>query len=94
LWKRSWRQQRNRRERSGAMTEQRLVGQRVVRIDSLAKATGQARYTADLTLPRMLYGKSLRSPHAHARILNIDTRKAERLRGVEAVVTGADAAGV
>jgi 4-hydroxybenzoyl-CoA reductase alpha subunit len=76
------------------MAEQRLVGQRVVRIDSLAKATGQARYTADLTLPRMLYGKSLRSPHAHARILNIDISKAEKLRGVEAVVTGADAAGV
>lgn len=76
------------------MAEHSLVGQRVVRIDSLAKATGQARYTADLTLPRMLYGKALRSPHAHARILNIDTSKAERLRGVEAIVTGADAAGV
>jgi 4-hydroxybenzoyl-CoA reductase subunit alpha len=76
------------------MAEHTLVGQRVVRIDSRAKATGQARYTADLTLPRMLCGKVLRSPHAHARILNIDTSKAERLRGVRAIVTGKDAAGV
>jgi 4-hydroxybenzoyl-CoA reductase alpha subunit len=76
------------------MAEHKLVGHSVVRIDSLAKATGQARYTADLTLPRMLYAKVLRSPHAHARILNIDTSRAERLRGVKAVVTGADAAGV
>lgn len=76
------------------MAEHTLVGQRVVRIDSRAKATGQARYTADLTLPRMLCGKVLRSPHAHARVLNIDTSKAERLRGVRAIVTGKDAAGV
>jgi 4-hydroxybenzoyl-CoA reductase alpha subunit len=76
------------------MVEHELVGQSVVRIDSLAKATGRALYTADLTLPRMLHAKVLRSPHAHARILNIDTSKAEKLRGVEAVVTGKDAAGV
>jgi 4-hydroxybenzoyl-CoA reductase alpha subunit len=76
------------------MAEHELVGHSVVRIDSLAKATGQARYTADLTLPRMLHAKVLRSPHAHARILNIDTSKAEKLRGVAAVVTGKDAAGV
>lgn len=76
------------------MAEHTLVGHRVPRIDSLDKATGQARYTADLTLPRMLCGKVLRSPHAHARILNIDASKAERLRGVKAVVTGRDTAGV
>ena len=76
------------------MTEYELVGRRVVRIDSLAKATGEARYTADLTLPRMLQAKVLRSPHAHARILHIDTIKAEKVRGVKAVVTGKDAAGV
>lgn len=76
------------------MAEHTLVGHRVPRIDSLDKATGQARYTADLTLPRMLHGKVLRSPHAHARILNIDASKAERLRGVKAVVTGRDIAGV
>lgn len=76
------------------MAQHSLVGHRVARIDSLDKATGQARYTADLTLPRMLHGKVLRSPHAHARILNIDTSKAERLRGVKVIVTGRDAAGV
>lgn len=76
------------------MTEHALVGRRVVRTDSLAKATGEARYTADLTLPRMLQAKVLRSPHAHARILHIDTIKAEKVRGVKAVVTGKDAAGV
>ena len=76
------------------MAEHTLVGHRVPRIDSLDKATGQARYTADLTLPRMLYGKVLRSPYAHARILNIDASRAERLRGVKAVVTGRDTAGV
>ena len=76
------------------MPEHTLVGQRVVRIDSQAKATGEARYTADLTLPRMLYSKVLRSPHAHARILHIDTSKAEKLKGVKVVVTGKDAAGV
>jgi 4-hydroxybenzoyl-CoA reductase alpha subunit len=76
------------------MAEHELVGQSVVRTDSLAKATGEARYTADLTLPRMLRAKVLRSPHAHARILHIDTSKAEKLRGVKAVVTGKDAAGV
>ena len=73
------------------MAERELVGQRVVRIDSLAKATGEARYTADLTLPRMLHAKGLRSPHAHAKILNINTTKAEKLPGVKAVVTGKDA---
>lgn len=73
--------------------EHNLVGKRVVRIDSLDKATGQARYTADLTLPRMLYGKVLRSPHAHARILHIDTSKAEKVRGIRAILTGKDTAG-
>ncbi len=71
-----------------------LIGARMTRIDSAAKATGDARYTADLTLPRMLHGKILRSPHAHAHILHIDTSQAERLPGVKAVVTGRDIAGV
>jgi 4-hydroxybenzoyl-CoA reductase alpha subunit len=76
------------------MAEHTLIGQRVVRIDSRAKATGEAKYTADLILPRMLHGKVLRSPHAHARILHIDTSRAEKLPGVRAVITGKDAAGV
>jgi 4-hydroxybenzoyl-CoA reductase alpha subunit len=76
------------------MAEHTLIGQRVARIDSRAKATGEAKYTADLILPRMLHGKVLRSPHAHARILHIDTSRAEKLPGVRAVITGKDAAGV
>jgi 4-hydroxybenzoyl-CoA reductase alpha subunit len=75
------------------MAEHSLAGKRVVRIDSLAKATGEALYTADLKLPRMLHAKVLRSPHAHARILHIDTSKAEKLPGVKAVVTGKDTTG-
>lgn len=76
------------------MVEASLIGKSMVRSDSVAKATGQALYTADLRLPRMLVGKVLRSPYPHARILNIDTRRAERLSGVKAVVTGKDGHGV
>lgn len=73
------------------MGEYAVVGKSVPRIDAPTKALGEAKFTADLGLPGMLYGKILRSPHAHARILNIDTSKAERLPGVKAVVTGKDA---
>src|SRR3984957_19300768 len=52
--------------------------------------TRRAMYGADLKLPGMLYGKVLRSPHAHARILKIDTSKAAKLPGVKAVITAAD----
>ncbi|MBI4288316.1 MAG: molybdopterin-dependent oxidoreductase [Chloroflexi bacterium] len=76
------------------MKEYSVVGKRLPRIDSPAKAMGQAKYAADLVLPRMLHGKVLRSPHPHARILNIDTSQAEGLPGVKAVVTGKDTKGV
>ncbi len=62
-------------------------------IDSVTKATGQAKFTADLSLPGMLIGKLLRSPHPHARILNIDVSSAQKLTAVRAVVTGKDTAG-
>ena len=68
----------------------RTVGQPVPRVDAKAKAMGEAVYTADITLPRMLHGKILRSPHAHAKIIRIDTTEASRLSGVEAVVTAKD----
>jgi CO/xanthine dehydrogenase Mo-binding subunit len=71
-----------------------IVGTRMKRTDSLAKVTGSASFTADLKLPRMLCAKVLRSPHPHAKILNIDTSRALRLPGVKAVVTAADAHGV
>ncbi len=68
----------------------RVVGTRPVRPDGADKVTGRARFGDDVHLPNMLHGKMLRSPHAHARILSIDTSKAEAVKGVYAVVTGAD----
>ncbi len=75
------------------MAEFSVIGKRLPRVDAREKVTGQARYAADLELPNMLWGKVLRSPYPHARILNIDTSKAERLPGVKAVVTGKDFGG-
>ncbi len=66
------------------------VGTRPIRPDGVPKVTGRALYGADLKLPGMLFGKVLRSPHAHARIKSIDTSAAEKLPGVKAVVTSAD----
>lgn len=70
------------------MNENTYIGKRLPRIGSIDKALGKTKYTGDMVLPNMLYGKILRSPYPHARILNIDTSKAERLPGVRAVVTG------
>jgi CO/xanthine dehydrogenase Mo-binding subunit len=66
------------------------VGTRPIRPDGVPKVTGRAMYGADLKLPGMLFGKILRSPHAHARIRKIDTSKAAKLPGVKAIVTAAD----
>ncbi|MBI2848786.1 MAG: molybdopterin-dependent oxidoreductase [Chloroflexi bacterium] len=76
------------------MVEFDVIGQRLPRIDAWAKVIGAAQFTNDITLPRMLYGRILLSPYPHARILNIDTSRAERLPGVKAVITGKDTAGV
>ncbi len=70
------------------------VGQRMPRKDGPEKVTGRARYTGDIHLSGMLVGRILRSPHAHARILNIDTSRAAQLNGVKAVITARDTAGV
>lgn len=67
-----------------------VVGTRPVRPDGVPKVTGQARYGADYELPGMLWGRILRSPHAHARIKSIDTSRAQALPGVKAVVVGSD----
>ncbi|MEW6663639.1 MAG: molybdopterin cofactor-binding domain-containing protein [Thermodesulfobacteriota bacterium] len=72
------------------MTELSVVGKPVPRLDARAKVTGDAIYTADIRLPRMLYGKILRSPHAHARMISIDATEALKLPGVEAVATAND----
>ncbi len=66
------------------------VGARMPMLDAAAKVKGAAQFTDDLILPGMLYGKILRSPLPHARILHIDTSKAERLPGVKGVMTGKD----
>jgi 4-hydroxybenzoyl-CoA reductase subunit alpha len=70
--------------------ELKVVGKDLPRIDGILKATGQAVFAGDVTLPGMLVGKVLRSPYPHAKILSVDTSKAEKLTGVKAVVTGKD----
>ncbi len=71
-------------------TRYKWVGTRPIRPDGIPKVTGRAMYGADQTFPGTLYGKVIRSPHAHARIKSIDTSKAAALEGVKAVITGAD----
>ena len=68
----------------------KVIGTRPVRPDGVDKVTGRAKYGADYTFPGMLYGKMLRSPHAHALIKSINVEKAAALPGVKAVVTSAD----
>jgi 4-hydroxybenzoyl-CoA reductase alpha subunit len=85
-------------QRASAATEEEIqaiidrefavVGQRLTRVDGAGKVTGTTLYADDIVLPAMLHGRILRSPHAHARILSIDTSRAEALPGVHAVVTG------
>ena len=68
-----------------------IIGQPVpARVDGTGKVTGVTRYADALFLPRMLYGKLLRSPHPHARLLSIDISQAAALPGVFAVITGTD----
>ncbi len=64
-----------------------VVGKEIDRIDGVEKATGDAKYAGDIKLPGMLHAKILRSPHARARIVHIDTSKAERFPGVKAVIS-------
>src|SRR6266404_4093096 len=73
------------------MTDFSIIGKPIAMIDAAGKTTGAGKYTDDLSVPGMLYGKILHSPHPHARIKSIDTTRAEKLEGVVAVVTGKDA---
>jgi len=75
------------------MVTYQVIGQPTRRVDGEEKATGQARYAADVSLPGTLWGKSLHSPYAHARIVRIDTTAAQQVPGVHAVITGADVRG-
>ena len=68
----------------------RIIGTTPIRHDGYEKVTGKAKYGADIDLPGMLYGKILRSPHAHAKILSINTKKAEAIPGVKSVATAND----
>ncbi len=72
------------------MSEVPVIGQRLRKVDGNAKATGKAVYTDDIVLPGMLHAKILRSPHAHARIVSIDTSAAEAMPGVKGVVVGTE----
>jgi 4-hydroxybenzoyl-CoA reductase alpha subunit len=71
-----------------------VVGQPTPKKDGTLKALGSAEYADDISMPGMLHGKLLRSPHSHARIVHIDTSRAEVLPGVRAIVTGKDFPGV
>ncbi len=68
----------------------KVIGTRPIRPDGVDKVTGRALYGADLNLPNMIYGKVLRSPHAHARIKRIDLSGALAMEGVYAAISGAD----
>src|SRR5512141_17814 len=67
-----------------------VIGKSQLKIDALQKVTGETRFADDMVLPRMAYGKLLRSLYPHAHIRHIDTRRAQELPGVLAVITGHD----
>ena len=68
----------------------KYIGQSVPRVDGVEKVTGQAKFLGDLAVPGMLHGKIIRSSYPHAKIISIDTSKADALQGVVAVLTSAD----
>jgi CO/xanthine dehydrogenase Mo-binding subunit/aerobic-type carbon monoxide dehydrogenase small subunit (CoxS/CutS family) len=70
-----------------------VIGKNVRRIDAPSKVSGRLKYAGDMTMPGMLHVQVLRSPHAHARIVSIDTSAAEAIDGVEGVITSADVPG-
>ncbi len=75
------------------MSELKVVGAAVPRAEGSDKVSGRTLYAADVNLPGTLWAKILRSPHPHARILNIDVSKAQRIRGVKAILTGSEVQG-
>ncbi|MHB8108726.1 MAG: molybdopterin cofactor-binding domain-containing protein [Syntrophorhabdaceae bacterium] len=76
------------------MSAYNVINTRVPRVDARAKATGEASYAADISLPNMLYGAVLQSPLAHAKIVNIDVSGAKKLPGVRDIVTAKEAPSV
>lgn len=73
--------------------EYSVIGKPIPRVDARVKVTGEAKFAADIEVADMLWGAVKRSHHPHARIIHIDTSKAERLPGVKAVITGKDFGG-
>src|SRR5947207_4236971 len=73
------------------MSDFSIIGKPIPMVDAAGKTTGAGKYIDDLSVPGMLIGKILHSPHPHARIKRIDTSRAEKLDGVVAVVIGSDA---
>ncbi|MBI2357894.1 MAG: molybdopterin-dependent oxidoreductase [Deltaproteobacteria bacterium] len=67
-----------------------VIGKPLPKVDAMAKCAGETVYADDLNLPRTIYAKLLRSPHAHARVLRVNPERALRLEGVYAVITGKD----
>jgi CO/xanthine dehydrogenase Mo-binding subunit len=76
------------------MTELSVVGKVIPRVDALEKVTGKAKFTSDFKMPGMLYGKIVKSRYPHAKILRIETTKAERVSGVKTIVLPEDAPNV
>src|SRR5215471_19410361 len=70
--------------------EKKVIGKPFRKVDARAKCVGQTRFADDITLPRMLFAKLLRSPVPHANIKSIDISQASKLRGVIAIITGKD----
>ena len=76
-----------------ADTEDAVLGKSVRRIDAPSKVSGRLKYAGDMTMPGMLHVQVLRSPHAHARIVSIDTAAAAAIEGVHGVISSADVPG-
>jgi len=68
-----------------AAEKRTLIGKRIARVDGAEKVTGRAKYTYDLNRPGLLHGKIVRSPHAHSKVVSVDTSAAEAMPGVKAV---------
>ena len=75
-------------EKMQPWTDTRIVGKGLPRVDAFERVSGKAEYTYDVNLPGMIYGATLRCPHAHAIVKNIDTNAAEKMPGVVAILTG------
>jgi CO/xanthine dehydrogenase Mo-binding subunit len=71
-----------------AWKETKVIGKPLPRIDAYERVSGSAIYPSDLSLPDLLYGAILRCPHAHAKVISVDTSEAEKIPGVRVLITG------